>query len=50
MLCLWSLRDDLENIYGNPVTTWKDRSTDVRGFGIDGGHHVAEVAIAVLVD
>jgi haloacetate dehalogenase len=42
MLCLWSLRDDLEQIYGDPVAIWKDWATDVSGFGIDSGHHVAE--------
>jgi haloacetate dehalogenase len=42
MLCLWSLRDDLEEIYGDPVAVWKAWANDVRGFGIDSGHHVAE--------
>ena len=42
MLCLWSLRDDLERIYGDPVAIWKSWSTDITGFGIDSGHHVAE--------
>ncbi|MFP3544393.1 alpha/beta hydrolase [Rhizobium sp. SIMBA_035] len=42
MLCLWSLRDDLQQIYGDPVAIWKAWATDVRGYGIDSGHHVAE--------
>lgn len=42
MLCLWSLRDDLEKIYGDPVAIWKDWATAVSGYGIDSGHHVAE--------
>ncbi|MDM9644780.1 alpha/beta hydrolase [Rhizobium sp. S163] len=42
MLCLWSLRDDLEQIYGDPVAIWKNWASDVSGFGIDSGHHVAE--------
>ncbi|WP_207909931.1 alpha/beta hydrolase [Rhizobium sp. BK251] len=42
MLCLWSLRDDLEQIYGNPVAIWNNWAVDVSGFGIDSGHHVAE--------
>jgi haloacetate dehalogenase len=42
MLCLWSLRDDLEQIYGDPPAIWKTWADDVRGFGIDSGHHVAE--------
>ena len=42
MLCLWSLRDDLEQIYGDPVAIWRSWSTEVSGYGIDSGHHVAE--------
>ncbi|MBB4292508.1 haloacetate dehalogenase [Rhizobium leguminosarum] len=42
MLCLWSLRDDMEQIYGDPVAIWRAWADDVRGFGIDSGHHVAE--------
>ncbi|MGR4842185.1 alpha/beta fold hydrolase [Rhizobium sp. LARHSG275] len=42
MLCLWSLRDDMEQIYGDPVAVWRNWVDDVRGFGIDSGHHVAE--------
>ncbi|QKK26407.1 alpha/beta fold hydrolase [Rhizobium hidalgonense] len=42
MLCLWSLRDDMEQIYGDPVAIWRNWATHVRGFGIDSGHHVAE--------
>ncbi|ARO33991.1 alpha/beta hydrolase family protein (plasmid) [Rhizobium sp. NXC14] len=42
MLCLWSLRDDMEQIYGDPVAIWRNWAEDVRGFGIDSGHHVAE--------
>lgn len=42
MLCLWSLRDDMEQIYGDPVAVWRNWADDVRGFGIDSGHHVAE--------
>ncbi|EJB06104.1 putative hydrolase or acyltransferase of alpha/beta superfamily [Rhizobium leguminosarum bv. trifolii WSM597] len=42
MLCLWSLQDDLEQIYGDPVAIWRNWAIDVRGYGIDSGHHVAE--------
>ncbi|MBB3543903.1 alpha/beta hydrolase [Rhizobium sp. BK399] len=42
MLCLWSLRDDLQKIYGNPAAIWNCWARDVEGFGIDSGHHVAE--------
>ncbi|MFF5760231.1 alpha/beta fold hydrolase [Streptomyces longwoodensis] len=43
-LILWSLRDDLEQLYGDPLRIWRDWATDVRGHGIDSGHHVAEEA------
>ncbi|MEZ2390657.1 alpha/beta fold hydrolase [bacterium RCC_150] len=44
LLVLWSLRDDLEQLYGNPLAIWKDWATDVRGHAIDSGHHLAEEA------
>ncbi|MFI1720678.1 alpha/beta fold hydrolase [Streptomyces sp. NPDC020489] len=43
-LILWSLKDDLEDLYGDPLAIWRDWATDVRGHGIDSGHHVAEQA------
>ncbi|MFF3341498.1 alpha/beta fold hydrolase [Streptomyces flavidovirens] len=43
-LILWSLRDDLEELYGDPLKIWQHWATDVRGHGIDSGHHVAEQA------
>ncbi|WAU81804.1 alpha/beta hydrolase [Streptomyces sp. Qhu-G9] len=43
-LVLWSLRDDLEDLYGDPLKIWADWAPDVRGHGIDSGHHVAEEA------
>jgi haloacetate dehalogenase len=43
-LVLWSLRDDLEDLYGDPLKIWRDWAPDVRGHGIDSGHHVAEEA------
>lgn len=44
LLALWSLRDDLEDLYGSPLTIWHDWAVNVRGRGIDSGHHVAEEA------
>jgi haloacetate dehalogenase len=41
-LCLWSTRDDLEQIYGDPLAIWRNWASDVDGHGIDSGHHVAE--------
>ncbi|TGQ63519.1 MAG: alpha/beta hydrolase [Mesorhizobium sp.] len=48
MLCLWSLDDDLEQIYGDPVAIWKRWADDVGGYGIKSGHHVAEENPAAL--
>ncbi|MEU0781372.1 alpha/beta hydrolase [Streptomyces sp. NPDC006173] len=47
-LVLWSLRDDLEDLYGDPRTIWRRWADDVRGHGIDAGHHVAEQAPEAL--
>lgn len=43
-LVLWSLRDDLEDLYGDPLAIWRSWAPDLRGHGIDSGHHVAEQA------
>jgi haloacetate dehalogenase len=50
LLVLWSLRDDLEELFGDPLTIWRDWAVDVRGRGIDSGHHVAEEAPQPLAD
>jgi haloacetate dehalogenase len=39
---LWSLKDDIEDLYGDPLVIWREWADDVDGFGIDSGHHVAE--------
>jgi haloacetate dehalogenase len=41
-LFVWSTRDDMEELYGDPLAIWRDWADDVRGVGIDSGHHVAE--------
>ena len=44
-LVLWSARDDLEQLHGDPRRIWAGWSTDLRGGGpIDSGHHIAEEA------
>jgi haloacetate dehalogenase len=48
LLVLWSLRDDLEQLYGDPRPIWRDWAADVRGHGIDSGHHMAEEAPEAL--
>lgn len=43
-MILWSLRDDIADLYGDPLRVWRPWAPDVRGKGIDSGHHVAEEA------
>ena len=43
-LVLWSLQDDLEALYGDPLAIWTLWADDVRGAGIDSRHHLAEEA------
>lgn len=50
LLVLWSLRDDLGELYGDPVAVWRPWAQKVSGFGIDSGHHMAEEAPAELAD
>ena len=40
----WSLRDDLEQFYGDVLEVWRPWTTTVRGRGLDCGHHMAEEA------
>jgi haloacetate dehalogenase len=44
-LVLWSARDDLEELHGDPLPIWARWTADLRGGGrIDSGHHMAEEA------
>ncbi len=44
-LVLWSARDDLEELHGDPRVIWADWTNDLRGGRrIDSGHHMAEEA------
>jgi haloacetate dehalogenase len=44
-LVLWALRDDMEELYGDPVSVWRSWLADIRGgAGIDSAHHMAEEA------
>ncbi|GAA5535078.1 alpha/beta hydrolase [Deinococcus aluminii] len=47
-LVLWALQDDLEDLYGDVLAVWKPWAADLRGHGIDSGHHLAEEAPAEL--
>jgi haloacetate dehalogenase len=44
LLVLWSLQDDLEELFGDPLPIWRNWATNVRGHGIDSTHHMAESA------
>jgi haloacetate dehalogenase len=48
LLVLWSERDDLRRLHGDVVAIWRGWSGDVRGHGIDAGHHIAEEAPRAL--
>ena len=41
-LVVWATRDDMEELYGDPVAVWRDWGDDVRGVSLDSGHHMAE--------
>jgi haloacetate dehalogenase len=44
VLVLWATRDDMEQLYGDPVAIWRRWAHDVRGAPIASGHHLAEEA------
>ncbi|MFI5713452.1 alpha/beta fold hydrolase [Kribbella sp. NPDC051620] len=48
-MMLWSERDDMEEIYGNPLEVWHPWCPQIVGHGIDSTHHVAENAPEDLV-
>jgi haloacetate dehalogenase len=48
VLVLWSLKDDLEDLYGDVLAVWRPWAPDLRGHGIVSGHHMAEEAPAEL--
>jgi haloacetate dehalogenase len=43
-LFVWSTRDDMEELYGDPLALWRGWADDVRGRPIASGHHIAEEA------
>jgi haloacetate dehalogenase len=50
-LVLWSTRDDLPSLYGDPLEIWRSWTQhEPVGFGIDSGHHIAEEASGALTD
>jgi haloacetate dehalogenase len=49
-LVLWSTRDDMEDLYGDPVAIWRPWVKTLRGVRIESGHHMAEENPADVVD
>ncbi|MFD2261523.1 alpha/beta fold hydrolase [Lacibacterium aquatile] len=43
-MVLWSLRDDLQKLYGDVLSVWRPWTTRLEGHGIASGHHMAEEA------
>jgi haloacetate dehalogenase len=41
-LFCWSTRDDMVDLYGDPLAIWRDWADNVQGAPIDSGHHMAE--------
>jgi haloacetate dehalogenase len=41
---LWATREDVDLLGGDPLALWHGWAEDLRGAGIDSGHHVAEDA------
>ncbi|MGT2477745.1 alpha/beta fold hydrolase [Paraburkholderia terrae] len=43
-LCLWSTKDDLEDLYGDVLAVWQPWTILLEGGPIESGHHMAEEA------
>jgi haloacetate dehalogenase len=43
-LVAWAAKDDMEDLYGDPLQPWRAWSQTLRGARIDSGHHMAEGA------
>jgi haloacetate dehalogenase len=44
MLAIWGAAGGVPAETDDPIATWREWATDVRGFGIDSGHYLAEEA------
>jgi haloacetate dehalogenase len=49
VLVLWATKDEMEELYGDPLEVWRPWATDLRGRAIESGHHLAEEAPEALV-
>jgi haloacetate dehalogenase len=50
VLVIWATRDDMEDLYGDPLSVWDAWADDLQGARIDSGHHIAEEAPEALVN
>lgn len=48
-LVIWSTKDDMEQLYGDPREVWRPWCPQVVGHGIDSTHHIAECNPTALV-
>lgn len=48
VLALWASKDDLPILYGDVLDVWRPWAPDLRGRGLDCGHHMAEEAPEAL--
>jgi haloacetate dehalogenase len=48
VLVLWASRDDMADLYGDPLDVWRGWANDVRGNAVESGHHMAEEIPGVL--
>ena len=49
-LVLWATRDDLAELYGDPLSIWQAWAPDLRGHAVDSGHHMAEDIADLLAE
>jgi hypothetical protein len=49
LVVLWSQRDDLEDLYGDPLVIWRRDWADVHSHRIDSAHQMAEEVPEELV-
>jgi haloacetate dehalogenase len=48
VLVLWATKDDMEELYGDPLEVWRPWAVDLSGGPIESGHHMAEEAPETL--
>jgi haloacetate dehalogenase len=48
VLVLWATKDDMEELYGDPLEVWRPWAVDLSGSPIESGHHMAEEAPETL--